>query len=80
MGISLGYATVGMVGSGGRFDYTASGTAINLASRLADEAQDGEILLSPRARAAVEGDFEVVSRGEITLKGIREPVEIFKLS
>jgi class 3 adenylate cyclase len=80
VGISLGYATVGMVGSGGRFDYTASGTAINLASRLADEAQDGEILLSPRARAAVEGDFEMVSRGEITLKGIREPVEIFKLS
>ncbi len=53
-GISLGYATVGMVGFEGRFDYTASGTAINLASRLCDEAQDGEILLSPRARIAVE--------------------------
>ena len=38
VGISLGYATVGMVGSEGRFDYTASGTAINLASRLCDEA------------------------------------------
>ena len=77
MGVSLGYATVGMVGFEGRFDYTASGTAINLASRLCDEAQDGEILLSPRARLAVEGDFQVESRGEISFKGIREPVEVF---
>jgi class 3 adenylate cyclase len=77
MGVALGYATVGMVGSGGRFDYTASGTAINLASRLCDEAHDGDILISPRTRAAVEGDFTVQSRGEITFKGIREPVEVF---
>ncbi|MGQ0565303.1 MAG: GAF domain-containing protein [Gemmobacter sp.] len=77
MGIALGYATVGMVGSGGRFDYTASGTAINLASRLCDEAQDGEILISPRTRMAVEDDFTVESRGEIGFKGIREPVEVF---
>lgn len=55
-----------MVGSGGRFDYTASGTAINLAARLFDEALDGEILISPRARLAVEDDFTTESRGEIT--------------
>ena len=77
LGASLGYATVGMVGFGGRFDYTASGTAINLASRLCDEAQDGEILISPRVRLAVEDDFTVESRGEISFKGIREPVEVF---
>lgn len=80
VGVSLGYATVGMVGFEGRFDYTASGTAINLAARLCDEAQDGEILLSPRARNAVEGDFQVATKGEIGLKGIREPVEVFKIS
>jgi class 3 adenylate cyclase len=80
VGISLGYATVGMVGFEGRYDYTASGTAINLASRLCDEAEDGEILLSPRAGIAVEDDFQVETRGEISLKGIREPMEIFKLA
>jgi GAF domain-containing protein len=80
VGISLGYATVGMVGSGGRFDYTASGTAVNLAARLCDEALDGEILLSPRASIAVEDRFAVDSRGEMTLKGIREPVEVFRLA
>jgi class 3 adenylate cyclase len=79
VGVSLGYATVGMVGFEGRFDYTASGTAINLASRLCDEAEDGEILLSPRAGVAVEDDFQVETRGEVSLKGIREPIEVFRL-
>lgn len=80
VGVSLGYATVGMVGFEGRFDYTASGTAINLAARLCDEAEDGEILLSPRAGIAVEDAFEIEPRGAISLKGIREPMEVFRLS
>ncbi|AXI55464.1 hypothetical protein C1J05_13965 [Sulfitobacter sp. JL08] len=79
VGISLGYATVGMVGFEGRSDYTASGTAVNLASRLCDEAEDGEILLSTRAAIAVEDVFASVSVGEVSLKGIREPVEVFRL-
>lgn len=79
VGVSLGYATVGMVGVEGRLHYTASGTAVNLASRLCDEAADGEILLSPRAGIAVEDDFAVFSTGEVSLKGIREPVEVFRL-
>ncbi len=80
VGISLGYATVGMVGYEGRFDYTASGTAVNLAARLCDAAEDGQILLSPRASTAVEDDFLVEATGAISLKGIREPVEVFRIS
>ena len=79
VGISLGYATVGMVGSAGRFDYTASGTAVNLAARLCDQANDGEILLSPRAYTAVEDDFDADSVGELNLKGIHAPVEVFRV-
>lgn len=79
VGISLGYATVGMVGYEGRYDYTASGTAINLAARLCDQARDGEILLSTRACTAVEDDFNIESAGDFELKGMREPVEVFRL-
>ncbi|WP_223424602.1 GAF domain-containing protein [Tateyamaria pelophila] len=80
VGISLGYATVGMVGSSGRYDYTASGTAVNLAARLCDQADDGEILLSPRAYTAVEDDFSADAVGAIALKGIHAPVEVFRVS
>jgi len=80
VGISLGYATVGMVGSEGRFDYTASGTAVNLASRLCDTAEDGEILLSPRAYTAVEDDFTAESAGELHLKGMHAAIEVFRVT
>ena len=80
VGVSLGYATVGMVGYEGRSDYTASGTAVNLAARLCDQAGDGEILLSPRAFAAIEEDFSAELTGEISLKGIREPVAVYRLA
>ncbi len=79
VGISLGYATVGMVGSEGRYDYTASGTAVNLAARLCDRAEDGEILISPRAFTAVEDGFDTESQGEVSIKGIREPIEVYRL-
>lgn len=79
VGVSLGYATVGMVGVEGRFDYTASGTAINLGARLCDEAENGEILLSPRAAIAVEDDYALTPHGSVQLKGIREPVDLFRL-
>ena len=80
VGISLGYATVGMVGSEGRYDYTASGTAVNLAARLCDQAEDGDILLSPRAAIAVEDRFQTEPAGEMELKGISAPVEVSRVS
>lgn len=57
-----------------------SGAAINLAARPCDGAEDGEILLSPRAGIAVEDAYELESRGETSLKGIREPLAVFRLS
>lgn len=43
-------------------------------------AANEEILISPRTWAAVEGDVEAESRGEIEMKGIREPVEVFAIA
>lgn len=79
IGISLGYATVGMVGFEGRYEYTASGTAVNLAARLCDHAGDGEILLSPRAYRAVEEEIGGEAAGELDLKGFSAPVEVFRV-
>jgi len=79
VGISLSYATVGMVGFEGRYDYTANGSTVNLAARLCDEADDGEILLSTRAYTAIEDRVESTAPVELTLKGFNAPVEVFRL-
>ena len=73
-GIALGYATCGEVGFEGRSDYAAIGAVTNLASRLADEASGGQILIAQRLYAEVEDDVEVETAGEFTLKGFPRPV------
>ena len=78
-GIALGYATCGEVGFEGRSDYAAIGAVTNLASRLADEATDGQILITQRLYAEVEDDIEVDSVGEFTLKGFQRPVAAFNV-
>jgi adenylate cyclase len=73
-GIALGYATCGEVGFESRSDYAAIGAVTNLASRLADEASAGQILISQRLYAEVEEEVEVEPAGEFTLKGFQRPV------
>lgn len=74
VGIAQGYATLGMIGFEGRVDYAAVGPATNLASRLCDAARGGQILISPRVYADVANLIESESLGELSLKGLRNPV------
>jgi adenylate cyclase len=78
-GIALGYATCGEVGFEGRSDYAAIGAVTNLASRLADEATAGQILISQRLYAEIEDEVEVEPVGEFTLKGFQRPVTAFNV-
>jgi CheY-like chemotaxis protein/class 3 adenylate cyclase len=73
-GIALGHATCGEVGFEGRSDYAAIGAVTNLASRLADEATAGQVLITQRLHAEVEEDVDVEPIGELTLKGFRTPI------
>jgi class 3 adenylate cyclase len=79
IGISHGYATLGTIGFEGRFDYAAIGTVSNVASRLCDEAQPGQILISPRVLLAVENAVTVEPAGEFTLKGLRRPLPVYNV-
>ena len=79
IGIAHGYATLGRIGFEGRFEYTAIGPIPNLASRLCDEATDGEILLSQRAHAALEDQVVAESLGDLTLKGFSRPIPAYRL-
>jgi len=78
-GIAQGYATLGKIGFEGRFDYAAIGTVTNLASRLCDEAQAGQILISQRVYAAVEKSVKVEPVGDLALKGFHRPIPVFEV-
>jgi class 3 adenylate cyclase len=79
IGIASGYATMGVIGEEGRFDYTPIGGAVNLAARLSDHAQDGQILISRRTFVEVEHLVAARPAGSVALKGIAQPVEVFLL-
>jgi adenylate cyclase len=75
IGIAHGYATLGRIGFEGRFDYAAIGAVPNLASRLCDEAQDGQILIDGKVSAAVEGVADLEPLDELKLKGFHRSVK-----
>jgi adenylate cyclase len=74
IGIALGYATCGEIGFEGRSDYAAIGSVTNLASRLADEASDGQILITQRLHAELEGRVDAEDVGTFALKGFARQV------
>jgi len=79
IGIAHGFATLGCIGFEGRFQYSATGTVANLASRLCDQAHNGQILVDTKVRAEVEALAELESIGELDLKGFRRPVKAFNV-
>jgi class 3 adenylate cyclase/CheY-like chemotaxis protein len=79
VGIAQGYATLGAIGFEGRWDYGAIGTVTNLAARLCGEARAGQILISQRLLATIDGLVECEPVGELTLKGFQRPVTGFNV-
>ena len=79
IGVAQGYATIGAIGFEGRWDYGAIGNVTNLAARLCAEAKPGQILVSRRVLATVEGLLDAEPVGEITLKGFLKPVSTFNV-
>jgi len=79
-GIAEGYATIGTIGFEERLDYSAIGNVCNLAARLCGEATDGQILISPRLFAKVEPFVEVITVGELALKGFHRPVAVHNVA
>jgi adenylate cyclase len=80
VGIAMGPATVGGIGSKGRLDYTAVGNVVNLASRLCDSAQDNQILVDRVAAQAIGAAVPLVPLEALDLKGLDQPVPVFAVS
>lgn len=78
LGVASGFVTVGVIGSDSRLEYTAVGPAVNLASRLCEEAAHKEILIAPRT-AELAGRVDLRSRRSVEIKGFRNLDEVFLL-
>ena len=79
VGIALGYATLGQIGFDRRFEYAAIGSVTNLASRLCDGAQAGQILISQKVFGLVEPMIEGGHIGDLTLKGFHRPMPTYEV-
>ena len=82
IGIATGLATVGGIRGAGRYEYVAVGTPINLAARLCDHAEPGEVLVDTFTRDALpeEGGIAARSLGKHSYKGLPAKIETFALS
>ncbi len=80
IGIAAGYATLGRIGFEGRYDYGAVGNAVILASRLSDAAAAGQILVSQRVFAAIEGMVDAEAVEGLELKGLSHALTAYAVS
>ena len=79
IGIASGHATLGNVGYEGRFHYLATGTVVNIGSRLCSQAADGQIIIDGRVHVAVESIANTEPLGELDLKGLQRPIRAFNV-
>jgi adenylate cyclase len=77
IGVASGTVVVGAIDAGERYEYTAVGSAVNLASRLCEEAADGEILVAQHTLELCErahAPQALEQRTPIQVKGFAQPV------
>jgi adenylate cyclase len=81
LGLNTGPCVVGNMGSAARFDYTALGDTVNLASRLEGQSRPYGvgIVLGDATAHAVAGRFATLELDLIRVKGKSEPARIHAL-
>jgi adenylate cyclase len=79
IGIHVGEALLGLVGTNQRVDYTAVGESVNVAKRLQEHAGAGQILVSRQVADCVVGRAVLQPVPAIEAEGIPYPLEALEL-
>ena len=80
IGVAYGYATLGVIGFDGRYDYTPLGAVVNLAARLCGQASAAQILLDHATHAATSDQLASEHHADLDLKGYGSATRSYALT
>jgi class 3 adenylate cyclase/tetratricopeptide (TPR) repeat protein len=79
MGINSGVVVTGIIGAREHQQYGVTGDMVNLAARLKQASETGEIFVGPETRRLVQHLFDFRDLPPVHFKGKSEPVAIYQL-
>jgi class 3 adenylate cyclase len=79
IGIHTGLVVVGEIGGAGRQEQLALGETPNVAARLQGLAQPNTVVISDRTTRLVEGYFTCQPLGAQELKGLAQPLQVYRV-
>ncbi len=79
LGIHIGEAVLGLVGTQAHVNYTAIGDVVNTAKRIQEHARPGHILISAQGYQQVATHVIARPVSPLTVKGKRQPVEVYEI-
>jgi class 3 adenylate cyclase len=79
VGIHTGLVVVGVMGEGGRQEQLALGEVPNVCSRIQGLAEPNTVAISAATYRLVQGYFECQNLGAQTLRGVAEPMALYRV-
>jgi class 3 adenylate cyclase/tetratricopeptide (TPR) repeat protein len=79
LGLNTGLVVVASIGDNLRMDYTAVGDTTNLAARMLNLAEPGQIVIAEDTHKVVSGYFVTQPLGAQVIKGKGEPVNAYEV-
>ena len=79
VGMHTGLTVIGDIGAGQKHELLALGEAPNIAARIQNLAAPDTVAISADTARLVEGYFTVEDLGRQTLKGVAEPLQVYRV-
>jgi len=80
VGVNLGDAVVGYIGTRKAMNYTAIGDTVNLAKRLQERATPGQVLVEESVAGRLDGEVDTKRLGELKVRNRKQPAMVYEIS